>query len=88
MNAVHVDERLGSVAAQSMNGPFDALVEHIVIPRRVPCLTTEDESDGRVKQLQSLGPLPGLFCIVLLGHLLDLPRAPAFITKRPVLDLR
>jgi hypothetical protein len=35
----------------------------------------------------TFGPLNGLVSVRLLGHLLDLPGTPCFISKGPVLDL-
>ena len=49
MDGVHVDQRLGGIATETVNIPFDALVEDIVVPRRVSGFTTKNGGDGRVE---------------------------------------
>lgn len=88
VDAVHVNQAGSSAAAKAMEIKLDALVDDVLVPFAVARLAAEDELDGRVEQLDGLGPLVGLLGVVLLGQLADLPRAPALVAQRPVLDLR
>jgi hypothetical protein len=67
--------------------PFDALVEHVVVPGGVTSFTAKYEGDGRVEQLKGLCPLPCLFGVVFFCELGNLPVTPAFVTESPVFYL-
>lgn len=87
VDGMHIDECFCRITAEAMHIPFDALVEHVVVPGGVTSFTTQDEGDRRVEKFESFGPLPGFLCVVFFGHLLDLPGAPAFVSEGPVFDL-
>jgi hypothetical protein len=87
VNAMHIDQRLSPVAAKAVNIPGNALVQDVVVPRRVAGFTAEDEGDGGVEKLEGFGPLVGLFGVVFFGELGDLPGAPTFVAEGPVFYL-
>lgn len=68
-------------------GPFDALIKDIVIPFCVTFFSAENELDGRIKELESLGPLVGFLCVVFFGIGFDLPFAVNFVSEGPVLNV-
>ena len=65
----------------------DALFECVEVPLRVASLAAQDQLDRWVQELESLRPLVCLLRIVLLGHHLDLPRAPGLVAEGPVLHV-
>jgi hypothetical protein len=87
VDGVHVDQALCWVATETVDIPFHALVEHVVVPGGVTGFTAKYEGDGRVEQLKRLCPLPCLFGIIFFCELGNLPVAPALVTEGPVFYL-
>ena len=86
MDTVHVNERGGLAAAETVLVEPDTFLDHVGVPRVEAVLAAENQHQGRVQKLHCLCPLIGLLGIVLLGHLGDLPRAIDLVTECPVPD--
>ena len=88
MDAVHVDERGGGAAAETVRGPADAFFQHVGVPAAEAGFAAEDQHDAWVEQFERFGPLVGFLCVVFFRHLADLPWSPGFIAEGPVFDLK
>ena len=85
MNTVHLDQ--ATLITHRLHVVVDALLQDMIVPATDTFTATQNELNRRVSQLEGLGPLVGNLCVVLLGHLSDLPCSPHLVADGPVLHI-